>query len=75
MEYDRFTKEEKWIDYLQIVRLKEQGNLVQIEHEQEIPPHEDQYEFKKAEFSIEHDIRIYVIDSVYYSTKIFVEEY
>ena len=74
MEYDWFTKR-KELDYLQIFRLKVKDNWVLIEHEQEVPPYKEQYEFEKAEFLIEHDMKIYVIDSVDYSTMIFAEEY
>ena len=68
-------KEKKKLDYLQIIRLKVKGDRVLIEHEQEIPPYKEQYEVEKSKFSIEHDMKIYVIDSVDYSTMIFAEEY
>jgi hypothetical protein len=68
-------KEKKELDYLQIFRLKVKNNRVQIEHEQEVPAYKNQYEFEKLKFPIEHDMKIYVIDSVDYSTMIFAEEY
>ena len=68
-------KEKKKLDYLQIFRLKVKGDRVLIEHEQEIPPYKEQYKVEKSKFSIEHDMKIYVIDSVDYSTMIFAEEY
>lgn len=64
-------KEKKELDYLQIFRLKVRDNRVQIEHEQEVPPYKERYEFEKSEFPIKHDMKIYVIDS----TMIFAEEY
>lgn len=68
-------KGKKELDYLQIFRLKVKGDSIQIQHEQEVPHYKEQYEFKKLGFSIEHDMKIYVIDSVDYSTMIFAEEY
>ncbi len=68
-------KEKKELDYLQIFRLKVKNNKVLIEHEQEVPPYKEKYEVEKAKFPIECDMKIYVIDSVDYSTMIFAEEY
>ena len=63
------------LDYLQIFRLKVKGHVVEIEHEQEVPNYKEQYKVEKAKFPIEHDMKIYVIDSIDYSTMIFAEEY
>ena len=63
-------KEKKELDYLQIFRLKVKDNRVLIEHEQE-PIYKGQYKVEKIMFPIEHDMKIYVIDS----TMIFAEEY
>ena len=63
------------LDYLQIFRLKKKENGVIIEHEQEVPPYKEQYELQQSHVSIEHDIKIYVIDSIDYSTMILAEEY
>ena len=68
-------KRKKELDYLQIFRLKVKGNRVLIEHEQEVPKYIEQFEVEKEKFLIEHDMKIYVIDSVDYSTMIFAEEY
>lgn len=68
-------KEKKKLDYLQILRLKVKGNKVLIEHEQEVPQYKEKYEVEKIKFPIEHDMKLYVIDSVDYSTMIFAEEY
>lgn len=67
--------EKKKLDYLQIFRLKITGDKVLIEHEQEVPPYKEKYEVEKVKFPIEHDMKIYVIDSADYSTMIFAEEY
>lgn len=68
-------KEKKKLDYLQIFRLKVKGDKVLIEHEQEVPLYKEKYEVDKEKFPIEHDMKLYVIDSVDYSTMIFAEEY
>lgn len=68
-------KEKKKLDYLQIFRLKVRKDKVLIEHEQEVPPYKEKYEVEKAKFPIEHHMKIYVIDSVDYSTMILAEEY
>lgn len=62
-------------DYLQIFRLKKKEGKVIIEHEQEVPPYKEQYNLQQSHVSIEHDIKIYVIDSIDYSTMILAEEY
>ncbi|EKQ55887.1 MAG: hypothetical protein A370_02460 [Clostridium sp. Maddingley MBC34-26] len=63
------------LDYLQIFRLKKKEDKVIIEHEQEVPPYKEQYELHEDNISIEHDIKIYVIDSIDYSTMILSSEY
>lgn len=68
-------KEKIKVDYLQIFRLKKKEDKVIIEHEQEVPPYKEQYELQENNISIEHDIKIYVIDSTDYSTMILAEEY
>ena len=68
-------KQKKEVDYLQIFRLKKKEDRVIIEHEQEVPPYKEQYELRENNISIEHDIKIYVIDSTDYSNMILAEEY
>ena len=63
------------LDYLQIFRLKKNNNKVIMEHEQEVPAYKEQYELQEDAIFIEHDIKIYVIDSVDYSTMILASEY
>lgn len=63
------------LDYLQIFRLKKKEDRLIVEHEQEVPPYKEQYELKKSYMPIEHDVKIYVIDSTDYSTMILAEEY
>ena len=68
-------KEKIKVDYLQIFRLKKKDNKLIVEHEQEVPPYKEQYELQEKHISIEHDVKVYVIDSVDYSTMILAEEY
>ena len=63
------------VDYLQIFSLKKKEDRVIIEHEQEVPQYNEQYELQGIYISIDHDIKIYVIDSIDYSTMILAEEY
>lgn len=63
------------LDYLQIFRLKKKEDMVIIEHEQEVPPYKELWELQENSISIEHDVKVYVIDSTDYSTMILAEEY
>lgn len=63
------------LDYLQIFRLKKKEDRVIIEHEQEVPQYKEQYELQENNISIDDDMKIYVIDSIDYSTMILAEEY
>lgn len=68
-------KEKIKVDYLQIFRIKKKEDKLIVEHEQEVPSYKEQYELQQSYISIEHDIKIYVIDSIDYSTIILAEEY
>lgn len=63
------------LDYLQIFRLKRKEDRLIVEHEQEVPPYKEQYELQQSHVSIEHDIKIYVIDSSDCNVMILAEEY
>lgn len=63
------------LDYLQIFRLKKNNNKVIMEHEQEVPAYKEQYELQEDAIFIEHNIKIYVIDSADYSTMILASKY
>lgn len=63
------------LDYLQIFRLKKKEDRVIIEHEQEVPPYKEQYELQGSHISIDHDIKVYIIDSGEGATLILAEEY
>ena len=49
--------------------------MVIIEHEQEVPPYKELWELQENSSSIEHDVKVYVIDGTDYSTMILAEEY
>lgn len=63
------------LDYLQIFRLKKQKDRLILEHEQEVPLYKEQCNLHESHITIEHDVKVYVIDSVDYSTMILAEEY
>ncbi|CAI3565426.1 MAG: hypothetical protein KIC47_09735 [Clostridium sp.] len=68
-------KEKKKLDYLQVFRLEVKGDKVLIEHEQEVPKYKKRYEVDKKLFSIEYNVKVYVIDDVNHSTMILAEKY
>ena len=69
-------KEKKEVDYLQIFRIsKEDDKKTIIEHEQEVPKYKVKYSIEILDIEITGVIKVYVIDSVDYSTMILAEEY
>lgn len=68
-------KEKKKLDYLQVFRLEVKEDKVLIEHEQEVPKYKKRYEVDKKLFSIEDNVKVYVIDDVNHSTMILAEKY
>lgn len=69
-------KEKKEVDYLQIFRIsKEDNKKIIIGHEQEVPKHKEKYSIELSDIEITGVIKVYVIDSVDYSTMILAEEY
>jgi len=69
-------KDKKEVDYLQIFRIsKEDNKKIIIEHEQEVPKYKEKYFIELSDIEITIAIKIYVIDSVEYSTMILVSEY
>lgn len=64
------------VDYLQIFKISKQDDKnILIEHKQEIPRYENKLLVELEGVEIKGDIKIYVIDSVEYSTLILAEEY
>ena len=69
-------KEKGKVDYLQIFRIsKEDDKKIIIEHEQEVPKYKEKYSIELSDIKITGAIKVYVIDSVDYSTMILAEEY
>ena len=69
-------KEKKEVDYLQIFRIsKEDDKKIIIEHEQEVPKYKEKYSIELSDIKITGAIKVYVIDSVDYSTMILAEDY
>lgn len=64
------------VDYLQIFKMSRQDDKnILIEHKQEIPRYENKLLVQLEDAEITGNIKIYVIDSVAYSTLILAEEY
>ena len=63
------------LDYLQIFRIKKEGNKIVISQSQEVPEYSCTYEIEIEDIQIEDEIKVYVIDSGEYSTMLFPSEY
>ncbi|WP_297426046.1 DUF960 family protein [Clostridium sp.] len=64
------------VDYLQIFRIsKDDNKKMIIEHEQEVPKYKEKYSIELLDIEITSVIKVYVIDSIDYSTMILAEEY
>ena len=57
------------VDYLQIFKIRKEGNNIVINQSQEVP------EIEIEDIQIEGEIKVYVIDSGEYSTMLFPSEY
>ena len=69
-------KRKKEVDYLQIFRIsKEDDKKIILEHEQEVPKYKEKYSIELSDIKITGAIKVYVIDSVDYSTMILAEDY
>lgn len=64
------------LDYLQIFKIRKEGNKVVINQSQEIPEYSRTYEIELEDIEIDNEIKIYVIDNgVEGSTMLFPWEY
>lgn len=64
------------VDYLQIFRIsKDDNKKIIIEHEQEVPKYKEKYSIELLDIEITGAIKVYVIDSIDYTTMILAEEY
>lgn len=63
------------VDYLQIFKVSKEGNKIIINQSQEISEYSCKYEIEIKDIQINNEIKVYVIDSVEYSTMLFPYEY
>lgn len=63
------------LDYLQVFKLRKEGKKVIIEQSQEVPEHKETYIIEIEDVEIGNENKIYVIDSVKYSTMLLPSQY
>ena len=63
------------LDYLQVFKLRREGNKILINQSQEVPEYSCTYEIEIEDVQIDDEIKVYVIDSGEYSTMLFPSEY
>lgn len=63
------------LDYLQVFKLRKEGNKIVINQSQEVPEYSCTYEIEIEDIQIDNEIKLYVIDSGEYSTMLFPSEY
>ena len=63
------------LDYLQIFKIRKEGNKIVINQSQEVPEYSCTYEIELEDVELDDEIKIYVIDSGEYSTMLFPSEY
>ena len=63
------------LDYLQVFKLRKQGNKIIINQSQEVPEYSCTYEIEIEDIQMDDEIKVYVIDSGEYSTMLFPSEY
>ncbi|EOU1122169.1 DUF960 family protein [Clostridium perfringens] len=63
------------LDYLQVFKIRKEGNKIVINQSQEVPQYSCKYEIELEDIQIDNEIKVYVIDSGEYSTMLFPDEY
>ena len=63
------------LDYLQVFRIRKDGNKIVISQSQEVPEYSCTYEIELEDIQIDDEIKVYVIDNGEYSTMLFPSEY
>ena len=63
------------LDYLQVFKIRKEGNKIVINQSQEVSEYSCTYEIEIEDIQIEDEIKVYVIDSGEYSTMLFPSEY
>lgn len=60
------------LDYLQVFRIRKEGNKIVISQSQEVPKYSCTYEMEIEDIQLYDEIKVYVIDSGEYSTMLFL---
>jgi Staphylococcal protein of unknown function (DUF960) len=63
------------LDYLQVFRIRKNGNKVIVEQSQEVPEYSSRHEIELEDVEFDGEIKVYIIDSISYSTMLFPSEY
>ena len=63
------------LDYLQVFKIRKEGEKIVINQSQEVPEYSCTYEIEIEDIQIGDEIKVYVIDSGEYSTMLFPSEY
>ena len=63
------------LDYLQVFKIRKEGNKIIINQSQEVPKYSSTYEIELEDIQLDDEIKVYVIDSGEYSTMLFPSEY
>ena len=63
------------LDYLQVFKLRREGNKIVINQSQEVPEYSCTYEIELEDVQLDDEIKVYVIDSGEYFTMLFPSEY
>ena len=63
------------LDYLQVFKIRKEGNKIVINQSQDVPEYSCTYEIELEDVELDDEIKVYVIDSGEYSTMLFSSEY
>ncbi|WP_304576387.1 DUF960 family protein [uncultured Clostridium sp.] len=63
------------LEYLQVFKLRKEGNKIIINQSQEVSEYSCTYEIELEDIQLDDEIKVYVIDSGEYSTMLFPHEY
>ena len=64
------------LDYLQVFRIRKEGNKIVISQSQEVPEYSCTYEIELEDMKIDDEMKVYVIDrGEEFSTMLFPREY
>ena len=62
------------LDYLQVFKLRKEGNKIVINQSQEVPEYSCTYEIELEDIQIDYEIKVYVIDSGEYIVQCFFHQ-